>query len=139
MASGLKPGAIVTDVGSVKGKLVEQLERGDASQLLHVVGAHPIAGKEKPGAAAGSEHPFAGARCILTLTKKTDQEALDQVPNSWQETGSIVMMMDPDLHDKTPRSRQPLANMAAFALMECFIYIRAQVPSLDPAGDLVAA
>ena len=132
-ASCLKPGAIVTDVGSVKGKLVEQSERAMPAGV-HFVGAHPIAGKEKTGVAAGSEHLFAGARCILTPTKKTDQKALDQVRNLWQETGSIVMTMDPHLHDKILGAVSHLPHVAAFALMNALIDIRAQVPSLDFAG-----
>ena len=92
------------------------------------VGAHPIAGKEKTGVAAGSEHLFTGARCILTPTKKTDPEALDQVRNLWQETGSIVMKMDPHLHDKILGAVSHLPHVAAFALMNALIDIRAQVP-----------
>jgi len=132
-AACLKPGAIVTDVGSVKGKLVEQSERAMPASV-HFVGAHPIAVKEKTGVAAGSEHLFTGARCILTPTKKTDQEALEQVRNLWQETGSIVMTMDPHLHDKILGAVSHLPHVAAFALMNALIDIRAQVPSLDFAG-----
>ena len=132
-AACLKPGAIVTDVGSVKGKLVEQSERAMPASV-HFVGAHPIAGKEKTGVAAGSENLFTGARCILTPTKKTDQEALEQVRNLWQETGSIVMTMDPHLHDKILGAVSHLPHVAAFALMNALIDIRAQVPSLDFAG-----
>jgi prephenate dehydrogenase len=132
-AACLKPGAIVTDVGSVKGKLVEQSERAMPASV-HFVGAHPIAGKEKTGVAAGSENLFTGARCILTPTKTTDQEALEQVRNLWQETGSIVMTMDPHLHDKILGAVSHLPHVAAFALMNALIDIRAQVPSLDFAG-----
>ena len=77
-ASCLKNGAIVTDVGSVKGLLVEQAEQAMPAGV-HFVGAHPIAGKEKTGVAAGSDQLFKGARCILTPTKRTDVTALEQV------------------------------------------------------------
>src|SRR5262245_37338071 len=73
-ASCLRPGAIVTDVGSVKGELVARSER-QMPAGVHFVGAHPIAGKEKTGAAAGSEDLFAGRRCILTPTKETNPQA----------------------------------------------------------------
>ena len=71
----LKPGAIVSDVGSVKGELVMRAE-ALIPPAVSFVGAHPIAGKEKTGVAAGSETLFAGARCILTPTAKTDPDAL---------------------------------------------------------------
>ena len=132
-ASCLKPGAIVTDVGSVKGQLVEQTEQAMPSGV-HFVGAHPIAGKEKTGVAAGSEQLFTGARCILTPTKQTNQHALEQVRTMWRETGSIVLTMDPHLHDKILGAVSHLPHVAAFALMNALIEIRAQIPALDLAG-----
>src|SRR5688572_13437760 len=112
----LKPGAIVTDVGSVKGSLVEQSERLLPAGV-HFVGGHPIAGKEKTGVAAGSEELFKGSRCILTPTTLTNQHALEQVRALWQEAGSIVLSMDPHLHDKILGAVSHLPHVAAFALM----------------------
>lgn len=132
-ASCLKPGTIVTDVGSIKGGLVEQSEQAMPADV-YFVGGHPIAGKEKTGVAAGSEQLFAGARCILTPTKRTNQQALEQVRIMWQETGSIVLTMDPHLHDKILGAVSHLPHVAAFALMNALIDIRAQVPALDLAG-----
>jgi len=132
-AACLKPGAIVTDVGSVKGRLVEQSERS-MPDGVHFVGAHPIAGKEKTGVAAGSDQLFAGARCILTPTKATNQQAFEQVRAMWQETNSIVLTMDPYLHDQILGAVSHLPHVAAFALMNALIDIRAQVPALDLAG-----
>lgn len=132
-ASCLKPGAIVTDVGSVKGMLVEQSEQA-MPRGVHFVGAHPIAGREKTGVAAGSDQLFTGARCILTPTKRTDQWALAQVKVMWQETGSIVLEMDPHLHDKVLGAVSHLPHVAAFALINALIEIRGTVPGLDLAG-----
>lgn len=132
-ASCLKSGTIVTDVGSIKGGLVEQSERAMPAGV-HFVGGHPIAGKEKTGVAAGSDQLFAGARCILTPTKWTNQQALEQVRIMWQEAGSIVLTMDPHLHDKILGAVSHLPHVAAFALMNALIDIRAQVPALDLAG-----
>ncbi|HET9575056.1 MAG TPA: prephenate dehydrogenase/arogenate dehydrogenase family protein [Nitrospira sp.] len=132
-ASCLKSGTIVTDVGSIKGGLVEQSEQAMPADV-HFVGGHPIAGKEKTGVAAGSDQLFAGARCILTPTKRTNQQALEQVRIMWQETGSIVLTMDPHLHDKILGAVSHLPHVAAFALMNALIDIRAQVPALDLAG-----
>lgn len=132
-ASCLKPGAIVTDVGSVKGELVEQSERAMPAGV-HFVGAHPIAGKEKTGVAAGSIQLFQGARCILTPTKNTNQQALEQVQAMWEETGSVMLTMDPHLHDKILGAVSHLPHVAAFALINALIEIREKVPALDLAG-----
>lgn len=133
-ATCLKPGAIVSDVGSVKGDLVTRAEA-----LMHpavrFVGAHPIAGKEKTGVAAGSETLFAGARCILTPTAKTDREALHTVRALWEIAGSIVLEMDPFLHDKILGAVSHLPHVAAFALMTALADVRDHgVPELDLAG-----
>ena len=132
-ASCLRPGAIVTDVGSVKGDLVERSER-QIPAGVHFVGAHPIAGKEKTGAAAGSEDLFSGRRCILTPTQQTDPQALEQVQALWQEAGAVVLMMDPQLHDKILGAVSHLPHVAAFALMNALVEIRSGLPALDLAG-----
>ena len=132
-ASCLRPGAIVTDVGSVKGDLVVQSERRMPAGV-HFVGAHPIAGKEKTGAAAGSEDLFSGRRCILTPTQQTNPQALEQVESLWQEAGAVVLTMDPYLHDKILGAVSHLPHVAAFALMNALVDIRTAVPGLDLAG-----
>ncbi|GKS56795.1 prephenate dehydrogenase [Nitrospira sp.] len=127
----LRPGTIVTDVGSVKGRLVAQAE----SLLPHhvrFVGAHPIAGKEKTGVAAGSVSLFRGARCILTPTERTDADALEAVHRMWELTGCTVLTMDPMLHDKILGAVSHLPHVAAFALMNALSDVRDhQVPELD--------
>jgi len=132
-ASCLKPGAIVTDVGSVKGRVVERAEDAMPGGV-YFIGAHPIAGKEKTGVAAGSDQLFAGARCIVTPTKNTDRRALDQVKRMWQATGSVVLEMDPHVHDKILGAVSHLPHVAAFALINALIDIREDVPLLDLAG-----
>jgi prephenate dehydrogenase len=132
-ASCLRPGAIVTDVGSVKGELVERSER-EMPAGVHFVGAHPIAGKEKTGAAAGSEDLFSGRRCILTPTRQTNAQALEQVQALWMETGAVVLTMDPHLHDKILGAVSHLPHVAAFTLMNALVDIRTEVPALDLAG-----
>jgi len=127
----LAPGAIVSDVGSVKGTLVEQSEAAMPAGV-HFVGAHPIAGKEKTGVAAGSDQLFKGARCILTPTTRTDSTALARVTQLWEQTGSIVLTMDPHLHDQILGAVSHLPHVAAFALMNALADLRDQrLPSLD--------
>nr|MBA3753787.1 prephenate dehydrogenase/arogenate dehydrogenase family protein [Nitrospira sp.] len=133
-AACLNPGAIVSDVGSVKGHLVTRSE-ALMPAAVRFVGAHPIAGKEKTGVAAGSETLFAGARCILTPTVKTDPDALHTVRAIWELAGSIVLEMDPFLHDKILGAVSHLPHVAAFALMTALADVRDHgMPELDLAG-----
>lgn len=130
----LAPGTIVSDVGSVKGALVEQSE-ATMPAGVHFVGAHPIAGKETSGAAAGTDQLFQGARCILTPTKQTNAEAFTRVRQLWEETGAIVLTMDPYLHDQILGAVSHLPHAAAFALMNALADLRdRQLPALDLAG-----
>jgi len=133
-ADCLSPGAIVSDVGSVKGTLVEQSEASMPAGV-HFVGAHPIAGKEKTGVAAGTDQLFKGARCILTPTAKTDAQAFERVRALWQETGSVVLTMDPHLHDQILGAVSHLPHVAAFALMAALADLRdREIAALDLAA-----
>lgn len=130
----LGPGSIVSDVGSVKGTLVERSEAA-MPDGVHFVGAHPIAGKEKTGVAAGTDQLFKGARCILTPTKRTNATALERVRQLWEEAGSIILTMDPHLHDQILGAVSHLPHVAAFALMNALSELRDQaLPALDLAG-----
>ena len=133
-ASCLKVGAIVTDVGSVKGKLVELAESA-VPRGVHFVGVHPIAGKEQTGVVAATPQLFTGARCIVTPTATTDPAALERVRALWRETGSDLLEMDPHEHDKILGAVSHLPHVAAFALINTLIDLRNHIiPSLDLAG-----
>ena len=127
----LSPGAIVTDVGSVKGRLVEQAE-GLLPEGVHFVGAHPIAGREKTGAAAGSVSLFRGARCILTPTTRTDRQAMDIIRDMWEAAGSRVSTMDPFQHDRILGAVSHLPHVAAFSLINALVAMGHEtIPDLD--------
>ena len=133
-AACLKPGAIVTDVGSVKGRLVKLAERA-MPRGVHFVGAHPIAGKEKTGVAAATPELFTGTRCVVTPTETTNPVALERVRALWRETGSTLLEMDPHDHDQLLGAVSHLPHVAAFALINALIDLRERViPSLDLAG-----
>lgn len=127
----LQPRTIVSDVGSVKGNLVIQAESRLPAQV-RFVGAHPIAGKEKTGVAAGSVTLFQGARCIVTPTPRTDPEALRMITELWERTGSTVLSMDPFLHDRILGAVSHLPHVAAFALVNALAEVRDRMaPDLD--------
>lgn len=132
--SALRQGCVVTDVGSVKGALVARTEASLPPQV-HFVGAHPIAGKEKTGVSAGSPDLFLGARCIVTPTARTSPDALATVRAVWERAGSIVLTMDPFVHDQVLGAVSHLPHAAAFALMTALGEIEAQ---LKPEQDVLA-
>ncbi len=119
MAKAVKPhlmkGALVTDVGSVKGSVVEMLEKSMPAGV-DFVGAHPIAGKEKAGAAHSDPELFEGARVILTPTGKTDEGALAAVTALWEKVGSEVSCMDPYQHDVVLAAVSHLPQITASSL-----------------------
>ncbi|MBM4120097.1 MAG: prephenate dehydrogenase [Nitrospira sp.] len=128
--ASLKPGCIVSDVGSVKGTLVELCERLLPTNV-RFVGAHPIAGKEKTGVAAGSPTLFKGARCIVTPTTQTDAQALQTIRAMWEAAGSTVITMAALVHDKVLGAVSHLPHVAAFALINALIEVQKTTPALD--------
>jgi prephenate dehydrogenase len=112
----IEPGCIISDVGSVKEKIVR-----DAEKLLpdrvHFVGAHPIAGSEKSGAEAAVPGLFLGHRCIITPTRKTDPKALRKVSLFWRRVGAKVEIMDPHLHDRILAIVSHLPHVLAYTLV----------------------
>jgi len=112
----LKPGAILTDGGSVKQAVIDAIEphlRDD----VHFVPGHPIAGTENSGAEAAFATLYNDRRCILTPTKRTANEALECIRSMWQLVGSQVVMMEVDKHDRVLASISHLPHMVAYALV----------------------
>ena len=129
MSASLSRGAVVTDVGSVKGEMVPELE-SDLSPEGRFVGGHPIAGREKSGVSAASPDLFNGSACILTPTKKTDPEALAAVRSLWESVGSRVTEMDPGRHDRVLGAVSHLPHVAAFALVNLLTDLKGPDPDL---------
>lgn len=94
----VKPGAIITDVGSTKEFIVKQAEKLMPRKVFFV-GGHPMAGKEK----AGLEHIEAdllkGQKYVLTKTKKTNKAALQTLKSLLTKIGADVVVLDPKKHD----------------------------------------
>ena len=113
----LQRGAVVTDVGSVKGNWVTRLESILSPQAFFV-GGHPIAGREKSGVEAARADLFQGSRCVLTPTSRTDPAALEKVTRLWEKAGAKVALIDPVDHDQILGAVSHLPHLAAYALME---------------------
>ncbi|MBI5199908.1 MAG: prephenate dehydrogenase/arogenate dehydrogenase family protein [Nitrospirae bacterium] len=116
IGTSLKKKAIVTDVGSVKGDLVREIEEA-LPEGVSFVGGHPIAGKETSGVEAASGELFKGSKCILTPTDRTAKDTLEIVKSMWEEAGSDVILMDPSLHDRVFATVSHLPHVIAYALV----------------------
>jgi len=112
----LKKGAVVTDVGSVKGSLVHDMETLIPNDIFFV-GGHPIAGGDHSGIDTASAEVFRKAQCILTPTKQTDNYALEKVIGIWKTFGSIVKTIDPDEHDRIYAAMSHLPHLIAYELV----------------------
>ncbi len=116
MMAHLKPGAILTDGGSVKQAVIDAIEphlRAD----VHFVPGHPIAGTENSGAEAAFASLYQERRCILTPTARTDPAALALVSRMWEIVGSRVEVMEVEKHDRILAAISHLPHMVAYALV----------------------
>jgi cyclohexadieny/prephenate dehydrogenase len=94
----LAPGAILSDVGSVKVQVMKALEPMVPAGV-HFVPGHPIAGTEHSGPSAGFPDLFAGRWCVLTPKPEVDPVAVDRLISFWGALGSDVEVMDAGHHD----------------------------------------
>ncbi len=116
IAPALREKVIITDVGSVKGDLVGDMERLLAPRGLFV-GAHPIAGSDRSGIDSASAHLFEQTRCVVTPTPATDSEALDEIVALWRTIGAVVTIVDPGEHDRIYAAVSHLPHLLAFELV----------------------
>ena len=94
----LKPGAIVSDVGSVKGSVLREMAPHIPSGV-HFVPAHPVAGTEYSGPDAGFAELFVNRWCILTPPENADPKAVERLATFWRTLGANVQTMTADHHD----------------------------------------
>ncbi len=98
MKPGLRPGCIVSDVGSVKASVIAQVQP-HLPAGVHFVPAHPVAGTEHSGPDAGFSTLFHNRWCILTPPDGADESAVERVRAFWAAMGSNVEIMSPQHHD----------------------------------------
>jgi prephenate dehydrogenase len=99
IAPHLPAGAIVTDVGSVKGE-ISRLGHVALGNHAHFVGSHPMAGSEKTGWEHADAELFTRRACFVTPLAKTDPAAVETVVKFWHDLGAEVTTLDPDAHDE---------------------------------------
>lgn len=109
------PDAVVTDVGSVKGYVVREIEPLLGPKMT-LVAAHPVAGKETTGAGAADPELFSNRRVIITPSRRSTAEAIEKVEALWQATGARIERMAPDVHDQILARASHLPQIVASAL-----------------------
>jgi cyclohexadieny/prephenate dehydrogenase len=116
IAPHLKPGAIISDVGSVKGAVVRDM----APHLpagVHFIPAHPVAGTEHSGPDSGFAELFINRWCILTPPDGSDADALERLRAFWAALGAKVEIMTPDHHDLVLAITSHLPHLIAYTIV----------------------
>jgi cyclohexadieny/prephenate dehydrogenase len=116
IAPHLRPGAILTDVGSVKAAVVRDMAP-HVPKGVHFIPGHPIAGTEQSGPEAGFAELFEGRWTILTPEPGTEAAAVDKLKAFWTELGSKVEIMNAQHHDMVLAITSHLPHLIAYNIV----------------------
>ncbi len=116
IAAHLSPGAIVSDVGSVKGSVLRDMGQ-HLPKNVHFIPAHPVAGTEYSGPDAGFAELFVNRWCILTPSDKADKAAVEKMAAFWRALGSNVETMSADHHDMVLAITSHLPHLIAYTIV----------------------
>jgi cyclohexadieny/prephenate dehydrogenase len=116
LGPNLAKGAILTDVGSVKGAIVRDVAP-HVPKGVHFIPGHPIAGTEHSGPESGFAELFDNRWCILTPLPDSDAVAVEKLKTFWQKLGSNVETMDVDHHDMVLGITSHVPHLIAFNIV----------------------
>ncbi len=116
LASEVRPGTLITDVGSVKEPIVKGIDKL-VPKGVFFVGSHPIAGGEDSGLEASTADLYQDAKCIVTPTDATDKKAVEKISALWQAVGMKVVSLSAEEHDFIFGAVSHLPHIVAYALM----------------------
>ncbi len=116
ISGALAPGAILTDVGSVKGAICKDVAP-HVPHGVHFIAAHPVAGTEQSGPESGFAELFDGRWCILTPLPDADAAAVQKLTRFWQALGSNVEIMTPEHHDMVLAITSHLPHLIAYNIV----------------------
>ena len=125
MIASIRPGALITDVGSVKEPIVKEAEKL-VPKGVFFVGSHPIAGGENSGLEASTANLYQGAKCIVTPTDKTNNSALEKISALWQAVGMQIINLSAEEHDFVFGAVSHLPHIVVYALMNTLGALRTQ-------------
>jgi prephenate dehydrogenase len=117
IAPHLKSGALVTDVGSVKAGICEELGLILAETAAEFVGSHPMAGSEQTGLASARPDLFDASVCIVTPDERTKHPVVQRAAEFWRSVGCRVRVLPPSEHDAIVASISHLPHLIAAALV----------------------
>ena len=126
IARHLAPGAIVTDVGSVKEAALRDLTAHLGPAAILVPG-HPIAGTENSGPASGFAELFAGRWCVLTPPPRTPASAVAKVRELWRRCGMRVETMDAAHHDRVLAITSHVPHLIAYTIVDTVAELEAHL------------
>ena len=115
IAPGLKAGAIISDVGSSKAGVADALAKALPDHII--IPAHPVAGTENSGPAAGFASLFDGRWCIVTPGAGVSGDAVAAVTGFWQALGAKVETMDAAHHDMVLAVTSHLPHLIAYTIV----------------------
>mgnify|MGYP001193960685 CR=1 FL=1 len=116
MCSKIKPGTIITDVGSVKKEVIHSVKKYIPKNVDFVPG-HPIAGTEKSGPESGFVGLFKNGWCILTPNKNINRDSLKVIKYMWELVGMRVDIMDPKYHDEVLAITSHIPHIIAYSIV----------------------
>jgi cyclohexadieny/prephenate dehydrogenase len=116
IAPHLKPGAIISDVGSVKAAVVKDMAP-HLPASVHFVPAHPVAGTENSGPDSGFAELFINRWCILTPPDGADANAIEKLRAFWAAIGAKVETMTPEHHDMVLAITSHLPHLIAYTIV----------------------
>ncbi len=116
IAPALRPGAILTDVGSVKGAVLRDVAP-HVPAGVHFIPGHPIAGTEHSGPESGFAELFDGRWCVLTPPEGADQAAVDKLAAFWRACGSHVEILPADHHDMVLAITSHVPHLIAYNIV----------------------
>jgi prephenate dehydrogenase len=118
MVGHIAENAVITDVGSVKGAVVDSAVAAFGLVPTNFIPAHPIAGTEQSGAAASFAELYQNRRVILTPLADSDLQAVKTVTEMWELVGAEVVEMEVEHHDEVLAATSHLPHLLAYALVD---------------------
>ena len=126
--NSLKSGTILTDVGSVKERVIGLIEK-DIPKDVSWIPSHPIAGTEESGPESGFSELFKNRWCILTPSKKAKEKDIDTLKSFWKKIGSKVDIMDAKQHDYILSITSHIPHLVAYNIVNTSINIQEEKQS----------
>ena len=121
--NSLKNGAILTDVGSVKKKVISLIEK-NIPRNVSWISSHPIAGTEESGPESGFSQLFKNKWCILTPSKQSNNKDVRLLEKFWKKLGSRVDVMDAKQHDYILSITSHMPHLIAYNIVNTTIKIK---------------